>query len=261
MNQENYVMFKGTKNGINILLQQDISFSELKTLFEKKVIESAKFFENVKTSIAFQGRTLSQEEEKELLEILSEHTTMTITFIRDAQKEDKSQKIPEGVTLPEEMEQYYITKYHKGSIRSGQCLTFDGSVVVIGDVNPGGEIKASGNGMLNAFVSALYMIPVQLRIADIITRFPEENKKVQNHQNLLMWRTDKYTLCHSLEEQSLANKIKNIVICCYKKQWLSITSQVYNILKMYGKSNSSCETWGPLHSIQNYFVVFCGSKS
>lgn len=193
MNQENYVMFKGTKNGINILLQQDISFSELKTLFEKKVLESAKFFENVKTSIAFQGRTLSQEEEKELLEILSEHTTMTITFIRDAQKEDKSQKIPEGVTLPEDMEQYYITKYHKGSIRSGQCLTFDGSVVVIGDVNPGGEIKASGNiiilgqlkgiahagcnGMLNAFVSALYMIPVQLRIADIITRFPEENKK------------------------------------------------------------------------------------
>ncbi len=31
--------------------------------------------------------------------------------------------------------------------------------------------------MTDAFVSALYMIPVQLRIADIITRFPEENKK------------------------------------------------------------------------------------
>ncbi len=193
MNQENYVMFKGTKNGINILLQQDIPFSELKELFEKKVIESAKFFEGVKTSIAFQGRTLSQEEETSLLEIITEHTTMNITFIRDAKKEDTTQKIPEGVTLPDDMQQHYITKYHKGSIRSGQCLTFDGSVVVIGDVNPGGEIKASGNiiilgqlkgiahagcnGMTDAFVSALYMIPVQLRIADIITRFPEENKK------------------------------------------------------------------------------------
>ena len=193
MNQENYVMFKGTKNGINILLQQDIPFSELKELFEKKVIESAKFFEGVKTSIAFQGRTLSQEEETSLLEIITEHTTMNITFIRDAKKEDTTQKIPEGVTLPDYMQQHYITKYHKGSIRSGQCLTFDGSVVVIGDVNPGGEIKASGNiiilgqlkgiahagcnGMTDAFVSALYMIPVQLRIADIITRFPEENKK------------------------------------------------------------------------------------
>ncbi len=193
MNQENYVMFKGTKNGINILLQQDIPFSELKVLFEKKVIESAKFFEGVKTSIAFQGRTLSQEEETSLLDIITEHTTMNITFIRDGKKEDNTQTIPEGVTLPDDMEQYYITKYHKGSIRSGQCLTFDGSVVVIGDVNPGGEIKASGNiiilgqlkgiahagcnGMTDAFVSALYMIPVQLRIADIITRFPEENKK------------------------------------------------------------------------------------
>jgi septum site-determining protein MinC len=193
MNQENYVMFKGTKNGINILLQQDIPFSELKVLFEKKVIESAKFFEGVKTSIAFQGRTLSQEEETSLLDIITEHTTMNITFIRDGKKEDNTQTIPEGVTLPDDMQQHYITKYHKGSIRSGQCLTFDGSVVVIGDVNPGGEIKASGNiiilgqlkgiahagcnGMTDAFVSALYMIPVQLRIADIITRFPEENKK------------------------------------------------------------------------------------
>ena len=193
MNQENYVMIKGTKNGINILLQQDIPFSELKVLFEKKVIESAKFFEGVKTSIAFQRRTLSQEEETSLLDIITEHTTMNITFIRDGKKEDNTQTIPEGVTLPDDMEQYYITKYHKGSIRSGQCLTFDGSVVVIGDVNPGGEIKASGNiiilgqlkgiahagcnGMTDAFVSAIYMIPVQLRIADIITRFPKENKK------------------------------------------------------------------------------------
>ena len=64
---------------------------------------------------------------------------------------------------------------------------------MVGDVNPGAEIKAGGNiiilgqlkgmahagckGMTDAFVSAIYMAPVQLRIADIITRFPEENKK------------------------------------------------------------------------------------
>ena len=31
--------------------------------------------------------------------------------------------------------------------------------------------------MTDAFVAAVFMAPVQLRIADIITRFPEENKK------------------------------------------------------------------------------------
>ncbi len=193
MNQENHVMFKGTKNGINILLEPSIAFSELKTLFEKKVEESSKFFEGVKTSIAFLGRELSCEEEGILLNILSEKTTMTITFIRDEKQQETAQMIPGGIVLPEDIKQHYITKYHKGSVRSGQCLSFEGSVVVIGDVNPGGEIKASGNiivlgqlkgvahagckGMTEAFVAALYMVPVQLRIADIITRFPEENKK------------------------------------------------------------------------------------
>ena len=193
MNQGNYVMFKGTKEGINILLKEGISFSELKVLFTKKVEESAKFFEGVKTSIAFKGRELSEEEETQLLKIITEKTTMTITFIRDG--EEKTPILPSGLILPEDIAQFHITKYHRGSIRSGQCLTFDGSVVVIGDVNPGGEVKAEGNiiilgqlkgmahagykGMTDAFVSAIYMIPVQLRIADIITRFPEENKKGQ----------------------------------------------------------------------------------
>lgn len=31
--------------------------------------------------------------------------------------------------------------------------------------------------MTDAFVSAIYMAPVQRCIADIITRFPEENKR------------------------------------------------------------------------------------
>ena len=64
---------------------------------------------------------------------------------------------------------------------------------MVGDVNPGAEIKATGNiivlgqlkgmahagckGMSDAFVTAVYMAPVQLRIADIITRFPEANKR------------------------------------------------------------------------------------
>lgn len=38
-----------------------------------------------------------------------------------------------------------FTNYHLKTIRSGQSITFDGDVVVMGDVNSGGEIIASGN--------------------------------------------------------------------------------------------------------------------
>ena len=43
------------------------------------------------------------------------------------------------------MRPFNLAKFHKGSLRSGQKIEFEGSVIVVGDVNPGAEIKAGGN--------------------------------------------------------------------------------------------------------------------
>ncbi len=75
------------------------------------------------------------------------------------------------------------------TIRSGQRVFYPGNVVVLGDVNPGGEIVAGGNiivmgafrgvahagamGDKKAIVAALRLEPSQLRIAGYITRAPE----------------------------------------------------------------------------------------
>ncbi len=189
MNQENYVIFKGTKDGVTVLFDADAPFEELCQQLEKKVEEAGKFFDNVKTSLAFKGRSFSDEEEETLFQIITEHTSMEITFLKTENNELKQL----SDLLEREMAPHNLTKFHKGSLRNGQKIEFDGSLVIVGDVNPGAEIKASGNiivlgqlkgmahagckGMTDAFISAVYMAPVQLRIADIITRFPEENKK------------------------------------------------------------------------------------
>ena len=189
MNQENYVIFKGTKDGVTVLFDADAPFEELCQQLEKKVEEAGKFFDNVKTSLAFKGRSFSDEEEETLFQIITEHTSMQITFLKTENNELKQL----SDLLEKEMSPHNLTKFHKGSLRNGQKIEFDGSLVVVGDVNPGAEIKASGNiivlgqlkgmahagckGMADAFIAAVYMAPVQLRIADIITRFPEENKK------------------------------------------------------------------------------------
>ena len=39
MNQENYVIFKGTKDGVTVLFQPDVPFEELCTQLEQKVEE------------------------------------------------------------------------------------------------------------------------------------------------------------------------------------------------------------------------------
>ncbi|MCI8703473.1 MAG: septum site-determining protein MinC [Anaerotignum sp.] len=189
MNQENYVIFKGTKDGVTVLFDADAPFEELCQQLEKKVEEAGKFFDNVKTSLAFKGRSFTDEEEETLFQIITEHTSMQITFLKTENNELKQL----SDLLEKEMSPHNLTKFHKGSLRNGQKIEFDGSLVIVGDVNPGAEIKASGNiivlgqlkgmahagckGMADAFIAAVYMAPVQLRIADIITRFPEENKK------------------------------------------------------------------------------------
>ena len=74
-------------------------------------------------------------------------------------------------------------------VRAGQTVRHSGSVVVIGDVNAGAEIVAGGDvvvwgrlsgtvhagclGNTSAVVCALELSPLQLRIAELITR-PEE---------------------------------------------------------------------------------------
>ena len=82
------------------------------------------------------------------------------------------------------------------SLRSGQNINFDGNVVVVGDVNPGAEIIASGHilvmgalrglvhagatGEESATVTALTLMPTQLRIASHITRPPDGNNEEPN---------------------------------------------------------------------------------
>jgi len=106
----------------------------------------------------------------------------------NTEAEEKISKLMEEFSINE-----HKALFHKGNLRNGADLEFDGSIILLGDVNPGAQIKATGNililgslkgvahagskGEKKAFVFALNLVPVQLRIADIITRFPDGDSK------------------------------------------------------------------------------------
>lgn len=89
------------------------------------------------------------------------------------------------------------TKYVLYSLRSGQKEEYPGSIVIIGDVNPGAEIIAGGNivvlgalrgvahagatGNRRAIISANYLDVTQIRIANLVREIGE--------------RADKYPIC------------------------------------------------------------------
>lgn len=93
----------------------------------------------------------------------------------------------------EEVSDYEITKlptlYLKQNLRSGQTMSYDGNIVLIGDVHPGSEIIAKGDitiwGVLSgiahagargnnfARIRALKISAIQLRISGFYARRPD----------------------------------------------------------------------------------------
>ena len=79
---------------------------------------------------------------------------------------------------------------HQGTVRSGDRISSNGNLCIIGDVNPGAIVSAKKNiyvwgkllgiafagktGNNNASISSLYLNPLQLRIADVIAIGPKE---------------------------------------------------------------------------------------
>jgi len=82
---------------------------------------------------------------------------------------------------------------HEGTVRSGDRISSNGNLCVIGDVNPGAIVSAKKNiyvwgkllgiafagqgGNKNSSISSLYLNPLQLRIADVIAIGPKEKPK------------------------------------------------------------------------------------
>ena len=189
---QNSVLFKGRNGGIQIVLDENIEFEILKSIFSEKMNDAHKFFDGAKTNIAFSGRVLTDKEELELLSIISAKTELDISFVQD--KNAKKDKPPTVQSFMSSMDN--MTHFHKGSLRNGQEIRYRGSVVIIGDCNPGSQIIATNNiivlgalkgiahagceGDESCFVATFVMNPVQLRIAKIITYIPDEYKGKKN---------------------------------------------------------------------------------
>ena len=96
---------------------------------------------------------------------------------------------------------------HEGTVRSGDRISSNGNLCIIGDVNPGAIVSATKNiyvwgkllgiafagqgGDKNASIASLYLNPLQLRIADVIAIGPKDKP---NHYYPEIALIDKQTI-------------------------------------------------------------------
>ena len=190
---ENTVTIKASTNGITVVLDGSKTFGEIKAATAAKFKASASFLGNAKMAITFDGPQMTEEQKNELLKTISDNCELQVTAFYNTKEEmNKTETIKYTQEL---MKDPYIARFYKGNLRSGQSLDTENSIIILGDINPGASVISNGNiivlgaikgtafagamGNKNAFIFALDMSPMQVRIADTIARAPDKPDKSQ----------------------------------------------------------------------------------
>lgn len=174
-----HVRIKGIKDGLVFLLDDKCPFEELLGELRYKLEHS---HQNILTGpivhvdIKMGKRSVTEEEKESVLEILRGQGNLLI----------RSVEVLEAVKSGDGSSLHVMS----GILRSGQVLNHKGDLLFLGDVNPGGAITCTGDifilgalrgmahagveGNEGAVIAASVMAPTQLRIAEIISRPPDE---------------------------------------------------------------------------------------
>ena len=203
---EQSVVIKSNKYGLTVCLDTETDFEVLRKHVAEKFAESKKFFKGAELAVAFEGRELTQDEQVILVQEMIENAGIKVPCIVDVDvvKETVMKQAVDHTKSAPELDGSGDGKFYKGTLRSGQVLESETSIIILGDVNPGATVVSKGNvivlgslkgsiyvgagGNENTFVAALSMDPMQIRIADYIARNSDspdkkDKKKLQRKKD------------------------------------------------------------------------------
>lgn len=178
------ITIKGTRDGLTLFIDDTCSFTdvleELSEVISMSKLQPRTGEPTVSVTVQLGYRYLHTEQKKQLSHLIGEKNGLAIHAF-------ESEVVPkkEALQWKEESEVKVIHRI----VRSGQVLEVSSDLLLIGDVNPGGRVVATGNvyilgnlrgiahagsaGDKQAVIVASYMNPSQLRIADHISRAPD----------------------------------------------------------------------------------------
>ncbi|WP_066194426.1 MULTISPECIES: septum site-determining protein MinC [Gracilibacillus] len=173
------VTIKGTRDGLTLFLDDQCAWHEI--LRELEEILSTKHITEdepvVTVKVELGNRYITQEQEQSLTELIRKYNKLEVgQVVSNVMLRQKALEWKDETDI----------HLHNKIIRSGQVLQVTGDLLLIGDVNPGGRVIATGNifimgnlkgvahagyqGNREAIIAAAHMAPSQLRIAELISR-------------------------------------------------------------------------------------------
>jgi septum site-determining protein MinC len=180
--EKQHIMIKGVKEGLLFLLDDQCVFDALVAELRHKLEKTHQQLLTgplVHIHVKLGSRIITDEQREQLASIIGAQGNLMI----QSMESDPPAK-PESGGGAANM--HVLSSI----VRSGQTLQHEGDLLLIGDVNPGGSILCTGDiyvlgalrgmahagfaGRTDAIIATSLMRPTQLRIADVVSRPPEE---------------------------------------------------------------------------------------
>ncbi len=187
------VVIKSNRSGMTVILDPQLPFEQLLQDVAAKFRESARFWGSVQMTLTFAGRELSPEEEYSLVNVIMGNSDIEILCLLD-QDLERTRKCEKA--LNEKLMEISAAggQFYRGTLKSGESLEAETSVVVIGNVEKGARVVSKGHivvigdlfgsvaagisGNSEAIVAAMEMAPSALKIADFEAHCSEKGKRL-----------------------------------------------------------------------------------
>ena len=185
--KNNCVSINLKKDEILIKLNENAEQMEIIEALKRKLPELKKLYKDEKTPIKVAGKILKNREIDEIQMLIKSKIDVEIDF--DMPKSLGLSSIKKAFKKEIAVSE---TKFHHGSLRSGQKMESEGSLVILGDVNSGAEVMASDHivvlgalrglahagakGNKQAIIAAGLFDAVQIRIANIVKEINREEE-------------------------------------------------------------------------------------
>jgi septum site-determining protein MinC len=206
------VSFKGTREGLAITFGEGAWHEVLNELTAQLNRPNAQsFFQGARVFLETGERALDVAQIEELIALLAQHRMALTAISGEAHTREAFDHV--RATMPAPPESFAEEPHQQPAppimpnafgkhalliqrtVRSGQNIKYAGTILVIGDVNPGAQVIAEGDVIVwgklrgvvhagaagddNAMVGALILAPTQLRIGKQIARAPDDKRARQ----------------------------------------------------------------------------------
>ena len=195
------VTIKGLKYGLQLTFDKGASFDDVQANLLDKLQSGDSFF--IRGTTVFVPKGYFAEEQNEALRrMFHRHGMLFSTELKRPNlappSRDEKSSAKKSTPVDETQKMTVINR----TVRGGQEVKVNCSVLICGNVNPGAQVIAGGSidvrgtcrgfvhagafGDKTAFVVADRLMPAQIRIADLVARAPDEPEQVSRAERAMI---------------------------------------------------------------------------